>query len=123
MSPRPRKASDEDVFAATLQVMQRLGPTQLTLAHIAARAGLTAGALVQRFGSKRALLLALSARFADSTAAMFDQLRAAAPSPITSRGCNRTSSILTSAATRSSRRAPAAPSCNGWSATRSPKGH
>jgi AcrR family transcriptional regulator len=82
MSPRPRKASDEDVFAATLQVMQRLGPTQLTLADIAERAGLTPGALVQRFGSKRALLLALSERFAGSTAAMFAELRATAPSPI-----------------------------------------
>lgn len=82
MSPRPRKVSDDEVFAATLQVMQRLGPMQLTLADIAEGAGLTAGALVQRFGSKRALLLALSARFADSTAGMFEGLRAADPSPI-----------------------------------------
>ena len=40
--------------------MSRLGPGELTLAEIAADAGVTAGALVQRFGSKRELLLALS---------------------------------------------------------------
>ena len=40
--------------------MQRLGPGELTLAEIAAEAGVTAGALAQRFGSKRALLLALA---------------------------------------------------------------
>lgn len=82
MSPRPRKASDDEVFAATLRMMAELGPHQITLADIAAEAGLTAGALVQRFGSKRALLLALSEKFAHSTGAMFESLRAAAPSPL-----------------------------------------
>lgn len=82
MSPRPRKATDEDVFGAAVRMMYRVGPAQLTLADIAMEAGLTAGALVQRFGSKRALLLALSERFAHSAAAMFDALRAAAPSAL-----------------------------------------
>jgi AcrR family transcriptional regulator len=58
MSPRRRKAEDADVFAALLRVMQRRGPAELTLREIAAEAGVTAGALVQRFGSKRELLLA-----------------------------------------------------------------
>jgi AcrR family transcriptional regulator len=66
MSPRPRKAEDADVFAALVRVMHRRGPAQLTLREIAAEAGLTAGALVQRFGSKRALLLA-HARYAAGT--------------------------------------------------------
>lgn len=39
-----------------VRVMLRVGPAELTLAAIAAEAGVTAGALVQRFGSKRALL-------------------------------------------------------------------
>lgn len=82
MSPRPRKASDDEVFAATLRMMARLGPQQITLADIATEAGLTAGALVQRFGSKRALLLTLSEKFAHSTSAMFESLRAADPSPL-----------------------------------------
>src|SRR5262245_745563 len=46
--------------------MQRYGPAQLTLREIAAEAGVTAGALVQRFGSKRAMLLA-HARYAAAT--------------------------------------------------------
>ena len=44
--------------------MSRRGPHELTLADIAGEAGVTAGRLVQRFGSKRDLLVALSARFA-----------------------------------------------------------
>ena len=68
MSPRPRKVSDEEVFAATYRAMQRLGPGDLTLAEIAAEAGVTAGALAQRFGSKRALLLALADRAAAGSA-------------------------------------------------------
>jgi AcrR family transcriptional regulator len=66
MSPRRRKAEDTDVFAAMVQVMLRVGPAELTLGAIAAEAGLTAGALVQRFGSKRELLHA-HARYAAST--------------------------------------------------------
>ena len=56
MSPRARKASDDEVFAAALRAMSRTGPAQLTLGEIAAEAGLTPAALVQRFGSKRKLL-------------------------------------------------------------------
>jgi AcrR family transcriptional regulator len=66
MSPRRRKAEDVDVFAALVRVMLRRGPTELTLREIAAEAGVTAGALVQRFGSKRKLLHA-HARYAAAT--------------------------------------------------------
>lgn len=82
MSPRPRKASDDDIFTAAYTVMQRLGPGELTLADIAEAAGVTAGALVQRFGSKRDLLLKLSERFSGGTSEMFAQLRAAHRSPL-----------------------------------------
>ena len=64
MSPRRRKAEDDDVFAALVRVMLRRGPAELTLRAIAAEAGVTAGALVHRFGSKRALLLAHARRAA-----------------------------------------------------------
>src|SRR4030095_12668236 len=57
MCARPRRVSDEEIFAAALRAMSRLPPSELTLAAIGAEAGVTAGALVQRFGSKRALLL------------------------------------------------------------------
>jgi len=67
MSPRRRKAEDADVFAAMGRVMRRVGPAELTLAAIAKEAGVTAGALVQRFGSKRELILAHWRQFAAGT--------------------------------------------------------
>ncbi len=82
MSPRPRKVSDDDVYLAASAVMQRLGPGELTLADIASEAGVTAGALVQRFGSKRGLLLKISERFAGGTGEMFAELRKAHRSPL-----------------------------------------
>lgn len=63
MSPRPRKVTDNQLFAATHAVMSKVGPRELTLAAIAKEAGVTAAVLVQRFGSKRALLLALSKKY------------------------------------------------------------
>ena len=82
MSPRPRKVSDEEVFAAAHRATNRLAPNELTLAEIAAEAGVTAGAIAQRFGSKRALLLALARAAAESTGDFIGQLRAAHKSPL-----------------------------------------
>ena len=82
MSPRPRKASDEEVFAAAYRAMNRLGPGDLTLADIAEEAGVTASALVQRFGSKRDLMLLLSGQVAGGTGHLFAGLRAANRSPL-----------------------------------------
>jgi AcrR family transcriptional regulator len=65
-----------------MRAMNRFGPSQLTLGHVASEAGLTPGALVQRFGSKRALLLTLMQRFSGSARDMFDALRASAVSPL-----------------------------------------
>ncbi|MFD6228861.1 TetR/AcrR family transcriptional regulator [Streptomyces sp. NPDC060232] len=68
---RPRGIEDEVILRATAQVMGRVGPTGLTLAAVAREVGLVPGTLVQRFGSKRGLLLALadrSARDADEAA-------------------------------------------------------
>jgi AcrR family transcriptional regulator len=79
---RPRKASDEAVYAAATRAMARRLPTELTLADIAEEAGVTAGALVQRFGSKRALLARLMDRFSRSAPAMFAALRERAASPL-----------------------------------------
>ena len=66
MRPRRRRVEDVEVFAALVRVMHRRGPAELTLREIAAEAGVTAGRLVQRFGSKRAMLLA-HARHAAAT--------------------------------------------------------
>jgi len=79
---RPRKVSDDDVYAAALRVMARVGPGQLTLAEIAEEAGVTAGALVQRFGSKRDLLVRLAGLLGSGMSAFFAQLRAQHDSPL-----------------------------------------
>ena len=73
---RPRKVTDDEIFAAAYRAMQRLGPSELTLAAIADEAGLTAGALVQRFGSKRQLQIALAQGVAESADDMVRALRA-----------------------------------------------
>lgn len=75
MSPRPRKVSDEAVFAAAHKIMGSLGPAQWTLADIAREAGVTAGALVQRFGSRRELLLAMMEGLEALPAEQFGALR------------------------------------------------
>jgi AcrR family transcriptional regulator len=58
MRTRRKKVPDAAVFDALVRVMMNAGPDELTLSAIATEAGLTAGALVQRFGSKRELMLA-----------------------------------------------------------------
>jgi AcrR family transcriptional regulator len=82
MCARPRKVSDDDIYQAAQRAMSRLGPGELTLADIAHEAGVTAGLLVQRFGSKRDLLLSLSERFSGGTAEMFTELRKGHRSPL-----------------------------------------
>ena len=82
MAGRRQKVSDEDVFAAAQRAMSRRGPNELTLADIAGEAGVTPGRLVQRFGSKRALLVVLSERFAGSAGPVFAGLRAAHRAPL-----------------------------------------
>jgi AcrR family transcriptional regulator len=82
VSPRPRKVTDEEVFAATHRAVSRLAPNELTLAAIAKEAGVTAGALAQRFGSKRQLLLDLARAAAGSTGDFIAQLKASHRSPL-----------------------------------------
>ncbi len=82
MSPRPRKVSDDVVFDALHRVMGRVEPAELTLALVGREAGITAGALVQRFGSKLGLMRAFSARFAGGADVMLRALRAEAGSPL-----------------------------------------
>jgi AcrR family transcriptional regulator len=82
MSPRPRKVSDSQLFAATHAVMSKVGPRELTLAAIAKEAGVTAAVLVQRFGSKRALLLALAAKYSDGAGEFITALAKQHASPL-----------------------------------------
>src|SRR6478672_4399645 len=57
---RPQKATDEQIFSAAYRVMKRDAPPDFTLGAIAEEAGVTAGLLVQRFGSKRGLMVRLA---------------------------------------------------------------
>lgn len=82
MSPRPRKASDDEVFGAMVRVMSRVGPADLTLAAIAKEAGLTAGALVQRFGSKHAMMAAAARGAAEHAGAFLQALAEKHASPL-----------------------------------------
>jgi len=82
MSPNRQKVTDDEIFAAAQRAMTRRGPHELTLADVAREAGVSAGRLVQRFGSKRGLLLTLAGRFAGSARPMFAGFRSAHRSPL-----------------------------------------
>jgi AcrR family transcriptional regulator len=82
MSPRPRTVADGDILTATAAVMSRLGPARLTLADVAKEVGLSPATLVQRFGSKRGLLLAVAEVAAGGMDEAFAMVRAAHPSPL-----------------------------------------
>jgi AcrR family transcriptional regulator len=56
---RPRKHTDEAIIAAAGRVIGRAGPG-FTLAEVAAEAGVAAGTIVHRFGSKHGLLVAMT---------------------------------------------------------------
>ncbi len=59
MSPRPRRVSDTVILNAAFKVVSQTGPDRFTLADVGNEVGLSAATLVQRFGSKRLLLLAM----------------------------------------------------------------
>ena len=80
--PRQRTVDDEAVLAAAARVIARDGPARLTLARVAAEVGLSAATLVQRFGSKRELLLAFSRQASDGVAETFAAARRRHRSPV-----------------------------------------
>ena len=75
MSPRPRTTSDESILTAAATVICRTGPARFTLAEVGEEAGMSAAALVQRFGSKRGLLLALAEERASGVRGRFAAAR------------------------------------------------
>ena len=81
MSPRPRATSDSDILAATYRVVSRQGPN-LTLADVAREAGISPATLVQRFGSKRGLLLAFAGEGAKGMPEQFKSIRGASRSAL-----------------------------------------
>jgi AcrR family transcriptional regulator len=79
--PRPRTTSDETILDAVSRVISRVGPGTMTLADVAEDAGHSPAGLVQRFGSKRGLLLALARQRAAGVHAEFAHGRESYPSP------------------------------------------
>ncbi|HLK24209.1 MAG TPA: helix-turn-helix domain-containing protein [Caulobacteraceae bacterium] len=73
---RRKTISDEDVLAAAARVMFARGPTEFTLADVAAEAGIAPATLVQRFGDKRGLVVAA---IAQDNAAFASNMRALPP--------------------------------------------
>ncbi|WP_067468496.1 TetR/AcrR family transcriptional regulator [Actinomadura macra] len=80
---RPRTTSDEAVLAAAGRALGRVGLTRLTLGAVAEEAGLAPATLVQRFGSKRGLLLALAGRGAHDARKPFEHARREGGTPLT----------------------------------------
>ena len=71
---RPKATSDAHLLAAAHRVIMRLGPN-LTLADVAKEAKVSAATLVQRFGSKRGLLLAFAASGSSTLDEEFARIR------------------------------------------------
>lgn len=82
MSPRPLSVSTAEILAATTRVVGRRGLARLTLAEVSAEVGLAPATLVQRFGSKRGLLLAVAAEASADVAGKFEAARRARGSPL-----------------------------------------
>jgi AcrR family transcriptional regulator len=82
MTPRPRTVDDAAILDAAGRIISRQGPARFTLADVGAEVGLSAAALVRRFGSKRGLMLALACAARDSVDACFDVVRRSNPSPL-----------------------------------------
>lgn len=80
--PRPRTVDDPAVLDAAAAAISRVGPAQLTLTHVGREAGLSPATLLQRFGSKRGLLLALAQRAPTAVAEPFHGARVAHASPL-----------------------------------------
>jgi AcrR family transcriptional regulator len=78
---RPRTVDDAAVLAAAAHVVNRVGPARLTLQRVADEVGLSAPTLVQRFGSKRGLLLAMGDQAAAGWPEVFAAARGRSDSP------------------------------------------
>lgn len=79
---RPRGVEDAVILRRAADVIGRVGPARLTLAAVADEVGLVPGTLMQRFGSKRGLLVALARQSAQEADAIYERLRQRHPSPL-----------------------------------------
>src|SRR5215212_6500552 len=84
MSPRPRTVEDSTILEAAVTVLGRIGPERLTLADVGEEAGLSAATLVQRFGSKRDLMLSVLKFATNGFGERFEQATRSDDSPLES---------------------------------------
>lgn len=82
MSPRSRGKPDSELLAGAARVIERVGPHRLTLADVSRETGLAPATLLQRFGSKRGLLLAIAGQGASGVHQEFARIRAIYRSPL-----------------------------------------
>lgn len=80
--PRKKVLPDAAVLAAAGRVFGRIGAARFTLADVAQEAGLAPATLLQRFGSKHALMLAFAEHAVRVARLPFEQARAQATEPL-----------------------------------------
>ena len=80
--PRRRTIDDDAVLDAADRIVERGGPAAVTFASVAAEVGLAPATLVQRFGTKRELLLATTIRGWQSIVDTLSRQRDARESPL-----------------------------------------
>jgi AcrR family transcriptional regulator len=98
--PRKKLLTDAAVLAAAGRVFGRVGPARFTLGDVAKEAGLAPATLVQRFGSKRALMLAFAEHAASLARQPFEQARTQVAEPL---GALRTALLIASRSTKGRR--------------------
>ena len=74
--------SDAKILAATARMISRVGPARLTLADVGDEVGLAPATLLQRFGSKRGLLIAVVQQTLESVDDSFTSVRASRQSAL-----------------------------------------
>ena len=79
---RPRGISDAVILHAAAEVIGRTGPSGLTLAAVAEEVGLVPGTVLQRFGSKHGLLVAMARQSAVDAQALRERVREEHGSPL-----------------------------------------
>jgi AcrR family transcriptional regulator len=71
--PRPRTVPDAEVLDGVERVLHAKGPHDFTLADVARETGLAPATLLQRFGTKRALVEAFARRSVGRTSEAFEE--------------------------------------------------
>jgi AcrR family transcriptional regulator len=79
---RPKTVSDAAVLDAATLVIGQLGPAAFTLRDVAAKVGLSPATIIQRFGTKRGLLIALATYRARKVDDWFERARFETERPI-----------------------------------------